>query len=154
MCGSTLYVGLTRAVPAESISGAHDKSSFLAIYLIIIIIIIIFIIIINFFSQSLPKRSLHHLENILPEICAFVIGFSCTMWTKMRYLAGSLVAGVLVEAILIFPCPPIPPTNIIGERAKRARHSQVCSIENRVYIYIVRAIRANFVLITRKEGGA
>ena len=26
--------------------------------------------------------------------------------------------------------------NIIGERAKRARHSQVCSIENRVYIII------------------
>ena len=25
---------------------------------------------------------------------------------------------------------------IIGERAKRARHSQVCSIENRIYIYI------------------
>ena len=23
----------------------------------------------------------------------------------------------------------------IGERAKRARHSQVCSIENRIYIY-------------------
>ena len=46
---------------------------------------------------------------------------------------------------------------VIGERAKRARHSQVCSIENRgyiiyyIYIYIV---RANFVLITRKEGGA
>ena len=37
---------------------------------------------------------------------------------------------------------------IIGERA---RHSQVCSIENRVYILLV---RANFVLITRKEGGA
>ena len=26
------------------------------------------------------------------------------------------------------------PRNIIGERAKRARHSQVCSIENRIYI--------------------
>ena len=25
---------------------------------------------------------------------------------------------------------------IVGERAKRARHSQVCSIENRGYIYI------------------
>ena len=25
---------------------------------------------------------------------------------------------------------------IIGERAKRARHSQVCSIENRIYIII------------------
>ena len=67
---------------------------------------------------------------------------------------------------------------VIGERAKRARHSQVCSIENRGYIYHWRAsevsetlsglfnresyiyyillyiVRANFVLITRKEGGA
>ena len=45
---------------------------------------------------------------------------------------------------------------IIGERVKRARHSQVCSIENRGYIiYIcIYIVRANFVLITRKEGGA
>ena len=47
-------------------------------------------------------------------------------------------------------------STIIGERAKRARHSQVCSIENRGYIYILYYImvRAKFVLITRKEGGA
>ena len=44
---------------------------------------------------------------------------------------------------------------IFGERAKRARHSQVCSIENRGYIYyILCLVRAKFVLITRKEGGA
>ena len=43
---------------------------------------------------------------------------------------------------------------IIGERAKRARHSQVCSIENRGYIYYNNMVRAIFVLITRKEGGA
>ena len=45
---------------------------------------------------------------------------------------------------------------IIGERAKRARHSQVCSIENRgyIYYYIYIIVRAKFVLITRKEGGA
>ena len=47
---------------------------------------------------------------------------------------------------------------VIGERAKRARHSQVCSIKNRGYIYyilyIIYIVRANFVLITRKEGGA
>ena len=44
---------------------------------------------------------------------------------------------------------------IIGERAKRARHSQVCSIENRGYIYIyIIYSTCNFVLITRKEGGA
>ena len=41
----------------------------------------------------------------------------------------------------------------IGERAKRARHSQVCSIENHGYILLY-IVRANFVLITRKEGGA
>ena len=44
---------------------------------------------------------------------------------------------------------------LVGERAKRARHSQVCSIENRIYIIILYImVRANFVLITRKEGGA
>ena len=44
---------------------------------------------------------------------------------------------------------------VIGERAKRARHSQVRSIENRGYIYYyIYIVRANFVLITRKEGGA
>ena len=44
---------------------------------------------------------------------------------------------------------------IIGERAKRARHSQVCSSVNRGYIYILYImVRANFVFITRKEGGA
>ena len=30
----------------------------------------------------------------------------------MRSLAGSLANGVLVDAVLIPPCPPIPPTNI------------------------------------------
>ena len=47
-------------------------------------------------------------------------------------------------------------THIIGERAKRARHSQVCSIENRGYIYyiLLYIVRAIFVLITRKVGGA
>ena len=43
---------------------------------------------------------------------------------------------------------------VIGERAKRARHSQVCSIENRGYIIYIYIVRAIFVLITRKEGGA
>ena len=42
----------------------------------------------------------------LPEKCAF-IGFSCTEWTKMRSLAVSLADGVLADAILIPPRPPI-----------------------------------------------
>ena len=31
----------------------------------------------------------------------------------MRSLAGSLADGVLADAILFLPCPPILPTNII-----------------------------------------
>ena len=47
-------------------------------------------------------------------------------------------------------------SELIGERAKRARHSQVCSIENRgyIYYYVLYIVRAIFVLITRKVGGA
>ena len=69
------------------------------------------------FSQSVLKRTLHHLYHqipfsILPEICAFFIGFSCTVQTKMRSLACSLATDcVLANTILISPCPPIPPTN-------------------------------------------
>ena len=35
---------------------------------------------------------------------------------------------------------------LVGERAKRARHSQVCSIENRGYIYYWRASEASETL--------
>ena len=46
-------------------------------------------------------------------------------------------------------------TFLVGERAKRARHSQVCSIENRIYIIIIYImVRPKIFLITRKEGGA
>ena len=47
------------------------------------------------------------LDTILPEICTFIIGFSCTVWIKMRSLAGSLADGVLGDAILIPPRPPM-----------------------------------------------
>ena len=53
----------------------------------------------------------NYLDTILPEICAFIIGFSCTVWIKMRSLAGSLADGELADTILIPPRPPIPPTN-------------------------------------------
>ena len=80
------------------------------------------IIIANYHNQLLQTVFLEYTEAmatsliplyiILPEICAFIIGFSCTVWTKISLLAGSLVDNVLVDAILIPPCPPIPSTNI------------------------------------------
>ena len=85
----------------------------------VLIIIIIIIIFINFFRWVFSEytganaTSLIPLDTTLPEKCAFIIGFSCTVWTKMRSLAGSVADAVLADAILILPCPPpILPTNI------------------------------------------
>ena len=53
---------------------------------------IIIIIIINFFRRVFSEytganaTSLIPIDTVLPEICAFIIGFSCTVWTKMRSL--------------------------------------------------------------------
>ena len=87
--------------------------------------IIIFIIIINFFTLVFSEcaeanaTSLILLDTILPDVCAFIIGISCTVWTKMRSLAGPLADGVLTDASLIPPRPPIPPTNIRKVRSPR-----------------------------------
>ena len=65
----------------KSISGAREKPSILAIYSIIIIII-------YFFAQvfwectEVVATSLIPLVINFPEICAFIIGFSFTVWTK------------------------------------------------------------------------
>ena len=102
--------------------------------LLVIIIIIIIIIIINFFRCVVSEcaeaiaTSLIPQDTILPEKYAFIIGFSCT---KMRPLAGSLADGVLADAILILPRPPIPPTNIKkvrGPQKVRKLHSNTKTI--------------------------
>ena len=78
----------------------HSGSQFLApvvscdlfILIIIIIIIIIFIIIINFFIRDFSEftevvaASLTPLVTNFPEICAFIIGFSFTVWTMRPLL--------------------------------------------------------------------
>ena len=73
------------------------------------------------------------------------------------YCHYSLMKEICDSDMYTTSCIQIPKlaSCIIGERAKRARHSQVCLNENRGYIYyILYIVRANFVLITRKEGGA
>ena len=40
----------------------------------------------------------------------------------MRSLAGSLADGVLADAILIPPCPPLTPTNIRLVRGLRKKY--------------------------------
>ena len=48
------------------------------------------IIIINFFGRVFSEyteavtTSLIPIDAIFPENCAFIVGFSCTLWTKMR----------------------------------------------------------------------
>ena len=93
-------------------SGARQKLSFFAIYLFIIVIIISFFR--RVFSECTEAitTSLIPLDIILPEICAFILGFRCTVWDKMNSLACSLADGVPVDSILISPRPMLPPTNI------------------------------------------
>ena len=91
------------------------------------VFLLLVIIIINFFRRVFSECteaiaiSLIPLDIILPEICAFIIGFSYTVWTKMRSLYCSLADGVLADAILISPRPPLPPTNIRKGRGRRKK---------------------------------
>ena len=63
--------------------------------LFIIIIIIIIFIIINFFIRvfseytEVDTTSLIPIDAIFPENCTFIVGFSCTVWTKMRSLQAN-----------------------------------------------------------------
>ena len=69
----------------------------------------IFPVIINFFEQVLYEctegivTSLITLDIILSDICAYIIGFSCTVWTKMRSFAYPLADGVVHAAISFSP---------------------------------------------------
>ena len=62
--------------------------------------------------------SLIPLDTVPLVICAFIFGFSCTVWTKMRSFDGSLADGVLANAISIPPRPPIQPTYIRKGRGR------------------------------------
>ena len=46
------------------------------------------------FTEAIAT-SLIPLDTILHVICAFIIGFSCPVWTKMKSLVSSLADGVL-----------------------------------------------------------
>ena len=74
------------------------------------------------YTTEANATSLTPLDTILSEKCAFIIGFSCTVWTKMICLAGSLADGVLADAVVIPPRPPIPPTNIRKVRGPRKKY--------------------------------
>ena len=70
--------------------------------------------------------SLIPLNIILPEKCDCIIGFSCTVWTKMRSLASSLADGVLAGTFLI-PPRPLPLTNtrkVSGRLKKYGNHEK------------------------------
>ena len=56
----------------------------LLVIIIIIIIIHFFIWVFSEFTEAVT--SLIPIDAILPEICASIVGFSSTVWTKMRSL--------------------------------------------------------------------
>ena len=96
--------------------------------MVLLLVVIIIIIIINFFRRvfsnytEVVATSIIPLDIILPEICAFIIAFSCTVWTKTTSLSCSLADGVLADAILISPRPPLLLTNIRKVRGPRKKY--------------------------------
>ena len=106
----------------------HPYISFFHLLVNVFSVINIIIIIKHFFRRIFSKyteavtTSIIPIDAILPEICVFIIGFSCTVWTKMRSLACSLADGMLADTILIHPHPPIPPTNIRKGRGHRKKY--------------------------------
>ena len=90
----------------------------------------------------LGKRSVERVRYVINNLLHLVI---------VKYGDISLVLCISTRLRLMTILSLLVKYLVIGERAKRARHSQICSIENRILDIILRAI---FVLITRKEGGA
>ena len=58
---------------------------FLRLFMLIIIIIKFFRRVFSEYTEAVTT-SLMPIHAILPEICAFIVGFSCTVCTKMRSL--------------------------------------------------------------------
>ena len=86
---------LDRASNLKSTITFHSRSQFLLPAknrLFLQFIHNIKIILINFFRRVFSeyteavKKSLIPIDTNFPEICAFIIGFSFTVWTKMRLL--------------------------------------------------------------------
>ena len=65
----------------KSISGARQKNVISCDFFIVIIIIIQ-----HFFIRVFSEDTVIPLDTNFPEICAFKIGFSCTVWTTIRSL--------------------------------------------------------------------
>ena len=121
---------------------SHPYTSFYHLlvngFSVIIIISIFIIIIINIFRRVFSEyteavtTSLIPIDAIPPEICAFIVGFSCTVWTIMRSLQAYWLAdSVLADAVLILPHPPTPPTAIM--KARGLRKSTETSTRKTIY---------------------
>ena len=75
----------------------------------------------------LGKRSVERVRYVINNLLHLVI---------VKYGDISLVLYISTRLRLVTILSLLVKYLVIGERAKRARHSQVCSIENRGYIYI------------------
>ena len=83
-------------------------------------------------NGRLGKRSVERVRYVINNLLHLVIvkygviSLVLCISTRLRLVT---ILSQLVKYLVIFHA-------VVGERAKRARHSQVCSIENRGYIYI------------------
>ena len=79
-----------------------------------------------FFSEAITTSHIP-IETILPEECAFIIEFSCTVWTVF---GCSLSDGVLADDVLI---PPNTPISGRYELSKKKKVRKLCSNTKTIY---------------------
>ena len=81
----------------------------------------------------LGNRSVELVRYVINNLLHLVIvkygDISLVLCISIRLLLVTILS-LLVKYLVIFLADPCNKSYIIGERAKRARHSQVCSIEN------------------------
>ena len=91
----------------------------------------------------LGKRSVERVQYVINKLIRLVIvkygDISLKLCISTRFRLVTILSR-LVKYLVILHADPCY-KSFIGERGKRARHAQVCSIENRGYIYIIARYR-------------
>ena len=108
---------------------------------VVITTVIEMVELVEILDGRLGKRSVERVRYVINNLLHLVI---------VKYGDISLILCISTRLRLVTILSLLVKYLVIGERAKRARHSQVCSIENRIYFIII-IVRAIFVPVKKAE---
>ena len=155
----TVHFSMTRSVRYQPIFNTlyytlHTEHAYCLSYRffnnVVITTVIEMVEMVEILDGRLGKRSVERVRYVINNLLHLVIvkygdiSLVLCISTRLRLVT---ILSQLVKYLVIFHADPCNKSYIfIGERAKRARHSQVCSIENLGYIYYIYIITRNVLL--------